>query len=602
MNRKQHWKEALGRVAALGAIALVCVAGSFAAAADGETDLDRVLDRIVEQEAALAEKLAEYRPLVETYLQTVELDTSIGTVPVKDNYFIGRLSLDGGVSRAAAGDESKKKKKKGKTLDLFDQFHSQTFKPEAFARMLMVDRGAFTRENYSFDFLRAEYLGEVRTLVFDVTPTEGKVLNRLRSGRFTGRIWVDDRDFNIVRFNGVYGSVLTLAFHFDSWRLNSAPGLWLPAHVYTEESDRAFKGRKRVHKGQIRIWGYDVDRPDDASAFTQVLIEAPRTEDPTDRSGYVSPIDSARAWESEAENNVLRRLEKAGLLAPRGEVDEVLETVVANLEITNGLDIQPPIRCRVLLTTPIESFTIGHTLVISRGLLDTLPDEASLAMVLAHELGHVISGHELDTSFAFSDRMLVDDGQAMEQFLFERTPEEESVADARAVQLLQNSPYKDDLGKAGLYLKSMQAHAPDFQALIRPHFGNDPERGDVSMRMLPLLQSAPELAPQSVEQIAALPLSGRVKLDPWNARIELMNLPRPALLSAREKMPFQLTPLRPYLARYEDTQARKAAQEARAETDAAAAASTAAPEAVEAAGAPDPETPIETARRENEEE
>ena len=76
----------------------------------------------------------------------------------------------------------------------------------------------------------------------------------------------------------------------------------------------------------------------------------------------------------------------------------MLETVVANLEITNDLEIEPPVRCRVLLTTPLESFTIGHTIVISRGLIDVLPDEASLAMVLAHELGHVLAVTELDTT------------------------------------------------------------------------------------------------------------------------------------------------------------------------------------------------------------
>ena len=43
-------------------------------------------------------------------------------------------------------------------------------------------------------------------------------------------------------------------------------------------------------------------------------------------------------------------------------------------------------RCRVLLTAPMESFAIGHTIVVSRGLIDALPDEASLAAVLAHEL------------------------------------------------------------------------------------------------------------------------------------------------------------------------------------------------------------------------
>jgi len=37
-----------------------------------------------------------------------------------------------------------------------------------------------------------------------------------------------------------------------------------------------------------------------------------------------------------------------------------LQNVVNNVMITNNLDIQPEVHCRVLMTTPLESFTIGH--------------------------------------------------------------------------------------------------------------------------------------------------------------------------------------------------------------------------------------------------
>src|SRR6202021_1722098 len=127
--------------------------------------------------------------------------------------------------------------------------------------------------------------------------------------------------------------------------------------------------------------------------------------DQTDAANEILPIESTHQWEREAEDDVLDRLQRAGVLAPDGEVSKVLQTVLNNLEITNKLDIQPEVRARVLLTTPLESFTVGHTVVISRGLLDVLPDEASLAMVLAHELGHIALGHRLDTKYAFGDRM-----------------------------------------------------------------------------------------------------------------------------------------------------------------------------------------------------
>ena len=537
-------------------VALCGVVFALPAAAQESSRLDQVLDSIIANERDLATALEQYQPLVETYIQTVRPDAVLGSVPVNDNYFFGRLELvhkDEIVAGGNAKDRSRKSKKKKKTLSLFDDYHSQTFKPERFARMLILDRGSFDREHYDFDFIRAEFLGEIRALVFDVTPKRGKALNRTGFGRFTGRIWVEDQDYHVVRFNGIYDTMLAVSFHFDSWRLNMRPDLWLPAYVYTEESEKAFKQVKLTHKGQTRIWGYQIARPNAEDEFTQVLIDAPQTKDLSLRPGQISPVESARAWEAEAEDNVIRRLERAGLLAPSGEVDKVLETVVTNLEITNNLEIEPQVRCRVLLTTPLESFTIGHTIVLSRGLLDVLPDEASLAMVLAHELGHVLSGHDLDTRYAFTDQILVGDKEAMDQFLFERDPSEELEADNRAVALLENSPYKDDLSTAGLFLKALSAEAEDLPALIRPHFGNRMAQRDKVYRMRQILDAAPELDPASVDQIAALPLGGRVKLDPWSARIELLKNTRVTLLSAREKMPFQVTPLMPYLARYDST-------------------------------------------------
>src|SRR5205823_8888627 len=126
--------------------------------------------------------------------------------------------------------------------------------------------------------------------------------------------------------------------------------------------------------------------------------------------------------------NVLDRLTRAGLLAPSGEVDKVLQTVVNNLEITNQLDIQPEVHCRVLLTAPLESFTVGHTIIISRGYLDVLPDEATLAAVMAHELAHIALGQKLDTKYAFHDSMLFPDESTYKRMRFGLSAAEEQQA------------------------------------------------------------------------------------------------------------------------------------------------------------------------------
>jgi hypothetical protein len=114
--------------------------------------------------------------------------------------------------------------------------------------------------------------------------------------------------------------------------------------------------------------------------------------------------------------------------------------------------------------------------------------------------------------------------------------------------LLANSPYKDKLSNAGLFLKALETRAPELKHLIRPHLGNG-LAGGKSIRMSVLLNSAPQLEMRSVDQIAALPLGGRVRLDPWSNRVELLKMKPVALLSAREKMPFEVTPFLPYLTR-----------------------------------------------------
>jgi hypothetical protein len=70
-----------------------------------------------------------------------------------------------------------------------------------------------------------------------------------------------------------------------------------------------------------------------------------------------------------------------------------------------------------------------------------------------------------------------------------------------------------------------------------------------TIRMAALLSSAPQLEMQRVDQIAALPLGGRVKLDPWSSSLEMMKTKPVALLSPQEKVLFEVTPFFPYLTR-----------------------------------------------------
>jgi hypothetical protein len=461
----------------------------------------------------------------------------------RDNYFLGRLDMsDGPEDTSFVGQPGFGHR----MLNRLTSIYSMRFLPLGFAQMVLLDTD-FQKRYYNFTFVRREFLGEVRCLVIDVEPKKDTA-----QGRFIGRIWVEDQDYNIVRFNGTYFSKSTTNFylHFDSWRLNMRPGTWLPAYIYSEESDVKYRMTKTLHfRAQTRLWGYDLKAINKNSEFTQILVDSPQSvKDQSDVAADATPVLAERMWERQAEDNAVERLQKIGLLAPPGEVDKILQTVVNNLLVTNNIDLQSDVRCRVLLTSPLESFTIGHTIVISRGLLDVLPDEASLAMVLAHELSHIVLGHKLDTKLAFNDRMFFPDEDSFQRMDFRHRPADEEAADTKALELLKNSPYKDKLGSAGLFLVALQDRAHDLPCLIRPHLGDGLAQGK-SMRMSTLLTSAPKIDAGRTDQIAALPLGGRIKLDPWSDQVELSKAKPVPLTSAREKMPFELTPFFPYLTR-----------------------------------------------------
>jgi hypothetical protein len=506
-----------------------------------------VLDRVVQREHLFLAQMRHMHPMVETYLQNLKNDKKDGgdnTIPVGDQYYLGRLDMSEGPEDVSfVGQPGFGRRLVHKLTGIY----SLHFLPMGFAQMVILDTD-FQKKYYNFTFVRREFLGEVRCLVIDVQPKEGQKI-----ARFMGRIWVEDQDYNIVRFNGTYSPQPRNAnffFHFDSWRLNMRPGTWLPAYIYSEESNLKTGLSKTLHfKAQTRLWGYDLKGLNKNEEFTQILVDSPQSvKDQTEAGADATPVVAERMWEKQAEDNVVERLQKIGLLAPPGEVDKIMATVVNNLLVTNNIDLQGDYHCRVLLTSPLESFTIGHTIVLSRGLLDVLPDEASLAMVLAHELSHIVLGHRLDTKLAFNDKMFFPDEDSFQRLDFKRNAADEEAADAKALELLKNSPYKDKLGSAGLFLKALQEKAPDLPNLIRPHLGNSLASGK-SIRMSPLLASAPALDEKRLDQIAALPLGGRIKVDPWTDQVELSKAKPVALLSPSEKMEFEITPFFPYLTR-----------------------------------------------------
>ena len=520
----------------------------------GQIAADDIIDRMSKAERVVLERLRTSHPLMEVYIQNVAPDEARGWVPTDDNYFLGQLQIDDAPTLRPFG---QREQQRGVMLRIMSSTRNLG---DAFAAMAAPDWQVLDRKRYEFTYVRREFLGESRCFVFDVRP--------LRDGKqgFVGRIWIEDRDYNLVRFNGANrGSEETmsgvlkrkLSFHMDGWRVNVAPGVWVPSYVYSEETDlssassskSSSKSKQQARfKSQTRIWGYQAQNADRTGSLTTIRIDEPNVADTTDGAAQLSPVLSQRRWEQEAEANVLERLETIGLLAPAGEADKVLETVLNNLVVTNTMNLERPLHARILLTSPLESFTVGHTIVLSRGLIDVLPDEASLATMLSHELSHVALGHQLiDTKFSFADRLMVSDSELLETLRFRRTPKEEAAADEKVIELLGKSPYRDKLADAGLFLRTLSEQAKQLPRLIQPHIGDYMAANGQMTRLADLMKQAPPLMRDNLEQIAALQLGARLVVDAWSGRVTLDRSPAVPLMSVREKIPFAVTPLMPVI-------------------------------------------------------
>lgn len=504
---------------------------------------DHFVDSALQQERRLIELMRNFKPILETYIQEESASNS-RTSPKKDDYFLSRADLTGrevtvrkfsDPQRSRQHDDKKAAKK-------------SPFVAAAFAEAMFPDFDHFDRQNYEFEFVRWENLGDVRCAAIDVKP-RGNAPGRA----FAGRMWVESQNLNIVRFAGVHSSkAMAKPFHFDSWRLNDLGIRWMPAYIYTEESDPHDPGSHLPwFKAQTRIWGYNRRQAGENREFDKPLTDAPGAIDPTrhEASQDLDPAYSLGTTTYRPEDLVVERLQLAGLMAPDGAVDQILETVVNNLAITNNLDL-PAVRCRVLLTTPLESFVVGRTIIVSRGLLDVLPDEATLAIVLAHEVAHIVLRHSLSPDYLESLRSRFSDLEIPQHFNFRFDPAQEADAEKKGLEFFSKSPYREQLEQVELFLEAVEAHASQLPNLFQGLFSND----FASSHLVGVEGTAKfpkHLEMDRLDQIPALPLGSRITVDPWSDRVEMLKSKPVALESAAEKIPFEVSPFFPYLKRNE---------------------------------------------------
>ena len=433
-----------------------------------------LVEKSIAREKVAIQEIQKHTPLVQTYIQTMHPDSELDApVPESDQYMLSRVDFakvftaNAYESKASQGDFFKGSVK---AIESLTQLFQLNFSRDGFMEMMFIDPSSYDLAHYDFSFVRREFLGNVRTMVFDVRPKPG-----YGSGRFLGRIWVEDQDGNVVRFNGSYRRSpykqdAHYWVHFDSWRSNLEPDVWLPAAIYAEEEDRPDSLKAQGFRAQSYFWGYSLNLPAHSSDNETVAID--NVIDQSQQTQDVSPLEAQRDWNAQAEQNVLDRLVAAGLLAPPSPFDKVLEQITNNLIIGNKLLLSGDIHCRVLLTAPLETASIGNTILVSKGLIDVLPSEADLAAVLSFELAQIALGHEIDTRYAFDDRLMFPDEATFERIKLNHSDQDDAASAKEAIKLLDNSVYRDKLAEVAVFLAELQTKEKNLKALMTPELGD----------------------------------------------------------------------------------------------------------------------------------
>jgi hypothetical protein len=496
-------------------------------------------------EEALLSWLGGVTPLAEGYFQESVPADQIGYRLNRDRYVLGRFNGSNGPrmedlysDRGLAG--------RGDSIQPAGTQHLL----DGLLQMMAPDWRQLGPDRYEYKFVQISFLGALHCLVYDVRP--------LHPGddAFTGRLYVEDKTWNIVRFTGINPQVDALfaslrrkssKFRLDGWRVNVAKDRWAPAYAYVEEVAPLDAPEQPVVKGHVRFWGYDRSGSQVQETHVDVILnESPSTAE-SRKDGWAGPARTQRLFEMQAEGNVLARLYESRFIGAPGEVEKMLDQVVMNLVITNKIP-GDPVHCRVLLTAPLEAFLVGNTIVLSRELINVLPSESALAMVVAHQLAHSILGHrKVDTKLAFPDVLRISDAELLAKLRFQHSDAEEKAANAKALEILANSPYKGAMEDGGLFMQAIQAQVRQLSALIQPNFGEHLADARHLVQDDPMFRTTPLRDEKLVNQVTAMPLGSKLVLQPWDGHVDFFREEAQRAPVLYERAELGLTPFMPFL-------------------------------------------------------
>jgi hypothetical protein len=329
------------------------------------------------------------------------------------------------------------------------------------------------------------------------------------------------------------------------------PDLWLPTSFYVEESDSKSVSRTLKFKAINHIWGYVLKAPPKEAENTSLDVVG--ATDVSNEAQDVSPLGAQRAWVQQAEDNVVERLFQAGLLDAPSEFDKTLEALAGNILAYNNITLSRPIRCRTLLTEPLESIAIGNTIILSKSLLDTTAivsqdgaqQMGNLNAILAFQIAHIILAHRLDTKYAFNDRLLFPTTSVFNRIPMHHTDADNAAAAKKAIELLSAKELEGGQQYFGLYLQQLQQRVKSLKALNEPMIGDGLTKSDNDQTfwLAAMMAKSPKLDMKDLKQQAAMPLSSFLRRDPWTDQVITLHAAYEPLLSPADKMPFEVEPV-----------------------------------------------------------
>jgi len=399
-------------------------------------------------------RLQAYSPVIEMYLQSLWPDT-LDQIPIDDAYVLAKIDLSKFMAQEddslamlfGTAKQWRVRTDNGGTLLLYRA---------GIPYFLFIDVWDFDADTYRLAYIGPERLGAVECMKLTVTPLDPRT-----AGRFQGTIWVEKSKFKIVRAQGTFkatpvklfkrlnpfGGNASLNFHFDCWREQIAADLWAPAHVIVDDNIpwKAIggDGATDLHiRARLSIWGYA-----NVGSF------------------------EARRRELSARNSdpVMTGLEADGLIAPPGDVDAALKQVLHEACQTAGLQ-NLVLEIRILLTTPIELFHVGHIIVVSRGLLEMAPDRSTLEGLLADELAHLVADAAPRDAHDYSRSLFVPNRSADFGGLEVKEMVDEAEA-ARVLSEMASSGYEAAFAKSSIFVTQLRSMSPHIPNLTKACFG-----------------------------------------------------------------------------------------------------------------------------------